>query len=153
MHSIVTTTKYEIFWLVVSGVKKNFLNRVPAILRAFRAIVQSEFGSFFCGGSSCEIGLVTDFVTVSEVQETLKDVFKEHSVEAEVLDTKDWIEARRTYMKDLGQLFAGVSQSEFITGRHSVAKTFHLLPNACNLRGWVERNKENVDFRDKLGLR
>jgi hypothetical protein len=114
--------------------------------------VANIFDSYECFAGH-EIGLVTDFVTVSEVQEILQDVFSEHTVETEAVDTKDWIEARDTYMKDLGQLFASVSHSDAVTGRHSVAKTFQLIPNARNLRRWVEQNKENPAFREKLGLR
>lgn len=114
--------------------------------------VANIFDSYECFAGH-EIGLVTDFVTVSEVQEILQDVFTQHTVETEAVDTKDWIEARDTYMKDLGQLFASVSHSNAVTSRHSVAKTFQLIPSARNLRRWVEQNKENPAFREKLGLR
>jgi len=114
--------------------------------------VANIFDSYECFAGH-EIGLVTDFVTVSEVQDILQDVFMENKIETEAVETKDWIEARNTYMKDLGQLFASVSHSDFITSRHSVAKTFRLVPSAKTLRGWVEQNKENAAFREKLGLR
>jgi hypothetical protein len=114
--------------------------------------VANIFDAFECYAGH-EIGLVTDFVTISEIQEIFQDAFHQHTVETEAVDTKDWIEARNTYMKDLGQLFAGVSHSNFIAGRHSVAKTFQLVPSARNLRGWVEQNKENIAFLEKLGLR
>ena len=114
--------------------------------------VASIFDSYECFAGH-EIGLVTDFVTVSEVQEIFQDVFSDHTVETETVDTENWIEARGTYMKDLGQLFASVSHSDPIRSRHSVAKTFKLVPSATNLRKWVEQNKENPAFREKLGLR
>ncbi len=114
--------------------------------------VANIFDSYQCFAGH-EIGLVTDFVTVSEVQEIFQDVFSEHTVEAETLDTKDWVEATDTYMKDLGQLFAGASDSKAIFGRHSVAKTLQLVPTARNLKRWVEQNRDDPAFREKLGLR
>lgn len=114
--------------------------------------VANIFDSYQCFAGH-EIGLVTDFVTVSEVQEIFQDVFSEHTVEAETLDTKDWVEATDTYMKDLGQLFAGASDSKAIMGRHSMAKTLQLVPTARNLKRWVEQNRDNPAFREKLGLR
>jgi hypothetical protein len=114
--------------------------------------VANIFDSYECFAGH-EIGLVTDFVTVSEVQEILQDVFTQHTVEMETVNTKEWIEARDTYMQDLGQLFASVSHSDAVTSRHSVAKTFQLIPSARNLRRWVEQNKDNAAFREKLGLR
>lgn len=114
--------------------------------------VANIFDSYECFAGH-EIGLVTDFVTVSEVQEIFQDVFSQHTVETEAVGTKDWIQARDTYMKDLGQLFASASRSDAIRSRHSVAKTFQLVPNARNLRRWVFQNKDNPAFREKLGLR
>jgi hypothetical protein len=114
--------------------------------------VANIFDSYECFAGH-EIGLVTDFVTVSEVQEIFQDIFPRHTVETEAVGTKDWIQARDTYMKDLGQLFASASRSDAIRSRHSVAKTFQLIPNARNLRRWVEQNKDNPAFREKLGLR
>lgn len=114
--------------------------------------VANIFDSYQCFAGH-EIGLVTDFVTVSEVQEIFQDAFKDHTLETETVDTKDWIEATDTYMKDLGQLFAGVSDSTAISGRHSVAKTLQLVPTARNLKRWVEQNRDNPSFREKLGLR
>ena len=114
--------------------------------------VANIFDSYQCFAGH-EIGLVTDFVTVSEVQEIFQDVFSEHTVETEMVDTKDWVEATNTYMKDLGQLFARLSDSKVITGRHSIAKTLQLVPTARNLKHWVEQNRDNPSFRDKLGLR
>ncbi|KAL3924658.1 MAG: hypothetical protein SGILL_000910 [Bacillariaceae sp.] len=101
-----------------------------------------------------EIGLMTDFVTAHEVKTMLNDVFAESiQVETESVDTTDWIEARDTYMRDLGQLFAGLSRSNAVTSRHSMAKTYQLVPNARGLRRWVEQNRDNPSFREKLGLR
>lgn len=114
--------------------------------------VANIFDSYECFAGH-EIGLVTDFVTVSEVQEIFQDVFSEHSVETETVDTKDWVEATDTYMKDLGQMFARLSDSKAIMARHSVAKTLQLVPTARNLKRWVEQNRDNPSFREKLGLR
>jgi nucleoside-diphosphate-sugar epimerase len=114
--------------------------------------VAKIFDSYQCFAGH-EIGLVTDFVTVSEVQAIFQDVFTEHTVETETVDTKDWVEATDTYMKDLGQMFAGLSDSKAISRRYSVAKTLQLVPTARNLKRWVEQNRDNPAFREKLGLR
>jgi uncharacterized protein YbjT (DUF2867 family) len=101
-----------------------------------------------------EIGLVTDFVTAHEVKEVIEDVFTESvTIESESVDTTDWIEKKDTYMRDLGQLFAGLSHSQAVASRHSLAETYKLLPNAKGLRRWVEQNRDNPAFREKLGLR
>lgn len=114
--------------------------------------VASIFDSYQCYAGH-EIGLVTDFVTVSEVQNIFQDAFSEHTVETETIDTKDWIQATGTYMKDMGQLFAGISDSQAISSRHSIASTLKLVPSASNLKRWVEENGNNPAFREKLGLR
>jgi uncharacterized protein YbjT (DUF2867 family) len=56
-----------------------------------------------------EIGLVTDFVTINEVRDIIEDVFmkngdKRAKLEAEVMGLDEWVEAKDTYMKDLGQV-------------------------------------------------
>jgi len=56
-----------------------------------------------------EIGLVTDFVTVSEVRDMIEDVFmsdkdRHETLNAEAVGTEEWVEAKDTYMKDLGQV-------------------------------------------------
>jgi hypothetical protein len=115
--------------------------------------VANIFDSYQCYAGH-EIGLVTDFVTVSEVKDIFQDVFdQDMSIETETVDTRDWVEAKDTYMKDLGQLFAGVSHSNAVVSRRSLARTFHLVPTARNLKRWVEQNRDNPAFREKLGLR
>jgi uncharacterized protein YbjT (DUF2867 family) len=101
-----------------------------------------------------EIGLMTDFVTAHEVKNILEEVLAEDlSVDIEKLETKEWVEARDTYMRDLGQLFAGLSHASAVTSRHSIAKTYKLVPNIRSLRRWVEENRDDPTFREKLGLR
>mmetsp|Transcript_18370 Transcript_18370/g.44361 ORF Transcript_18370/g.44361 Transcript_18370/m.44361 type:complete len:745 (-) Transcript_18370:45-2279(-) len=101
-----------------------------------------------------EIGLVTDFVTAHEVKQVIEDVFTESlTIESESVDTTDFIEKKDTYMRDLGQLFAGLSHSQAVASRHSLAETYKLCPNAKSLRRWVEQNRDNPAFREKLGLR
>jgi hypothetical protein len=115
--------------------------------------VANIFDSYECFAGH-EIGLVTDFVTAHEVKGMLQEVFSENlTVETESVDTANWVEARDTYMRDLGQLFAGLSRSNAVTSRHSMAKTFQLVPNVRSLRRWVEQNRDNPTFREKLGLR
>jgi hypothetical protein len=111
--------------------------------------VANIFDSYQCFAGH-EIGLVTDFVMVSEVQEIRQEMLTEHTTKTE---TKDWIEATDTYMKDLGQLFAGVSDSKAISGRHSIATTLKLVPEAGNLKRWVAENSDDPSFLEKLGLR
>ncbi|KAL3903650.1 MAG: hypothetical protein SGILL_010367, partial [Bacillariaceae sp.] len=101
-----------------------------------------------------EVGLMTDFVTAHEVKSMLEDVFTDNlTVETESVDTTEWVEARDTYMRDLGQWFSGLSHSNAATSRHSIAKTYQLVPNVRSLRRWVEQNRDNPSFREKLGLR
>lgn len=115
--------------------------------------VANIFDSYECFAGH-EIGLVTDFVSTREVQSIIQEVFSDElNVETENVETKDWIEARDTYMRDLGQLFSGLSHSEAVTSRHSMAKTYQLVPNVRSLRRWVEHNRDNPTFREKLGLR
>jgi hypothetical protein len=113
--------------------------------------VANIFDSYECYAGH-EIGLVTDFTSIQEVQEILQEVFDE-TVQVETQDTMEWVEARDTHMKDLGQLFASLSRSDAVKHRHSLAKTYQLVPSAKNLRRWVESNKDNPQFREKLGLR
>ncbi|KAG7367461.1 NmrA family protein [Nitzschia inconspicua] len=101
-----------------------------------------------------EIGLMTEFVTAHEVKSMIQDILDvDLSVETENIETNEWIEARDTYMRDLGQVFAGLSHANAVTSRHSIAKTYKLAPNIRSLRRWVEENRENPSFREKLGLR
>lgn len=56
-----------------------------------------------------EIGLVTDFVTVKEVRDIIDDVFMQSEdaatkLETEEVKAEEWLVAKDTYMKDLGQV-------------------------------------------------
>jgi hypothetical protein len=105
-----------------------------------------------------EVGLVTDFVSVADVRDIIQDVFlrNENSnivLETEEVSMEDWIEAKDTYMKDLGQMFAYMAHTDEVKMRRSVAKTMKLLPSARMLRQWVEHHVDDASFREKLGLR
>ena len=105
-----------------------------------------------------EVGLVTDFVSVSEVRDIIDDVFLKRGdsdmiLETEEVSREDWVKAKDTYMKDLGQMFAYLAHSDAVKMRRSVAKTMKLVPSARPLREWIEQNVDNVAFREKLGLR
>jgi nucleoside-diphosphate-sugar epimerase len=111
-----------------------------------------------------EIGLVTDYVTVSEVADIVTDVYSEQSgeggttsqtrvLEKEEVETDKWIEAQDTYMKDFGQMFAYMASSPAVKKRRSIAQTLQLVPNAQPLKEWIRKNKDDPDFREKLGLR
>ncbi|CAJ1966616.1 unnamed protein product [Cylindrotheca closterium] len=99
--------------------------------------------------SGHELALLTNFVTVEQAEEVNGAI----DSKAEFSKGKTRVEADHTYMKDLGQLFSKMSHSTMIAGRHETAKTLNLIPNAQNLKGWVEHNSENVAFREKLGIR
>ena len=102
-----------------------------------------------------EIGLVTDFVTVAEICEALNAVAGA-KVETKTVTQEDWIQIAsndRAYMKDMGQIFAYLSHTDAVQKRHSIARTLKLVPSARPLKQWVEQNKDNPAFREKLGLR
>jgi len=111
-----------------------------------------------------EIGLVTDFVTMSEAAEMIKDVFfsekddKTGGVKKTKIEKKDAtkdlrIEKGDTFAKDLGQMFRYYSKTDAVKKRRSVAKTMQLVPDARPLRKWLEENRDNAEFRQMLGLR
>jgi ubiquinone/menaquinone biosynthesis C-methylase UbiE len=103
---------------------------------------------------------VTDFVTVKEVADILTEAMQVNNddgettqIEQEQVETTEWLEARETYMKDLGQIFQSMAHTEAVQRRKSIAKTMELVPTAKPLRQWIEENKDNPEFREKLGLR
>lgn len=102
-----------------------------------------------------EIGLVTDFVSVTEVKEMINEVFLDNGEEMEIetISTDSFIEPTDTYMKDMGQMFAYMAHTDAVKQRHSIAKTMKLVPSAQPLRHWIKANVDNVAFREKLGLR
>lgn len=110
-----------------------------------------------------EIGLVTEFVTVSQVADIITDVYSESEsgatstqarvVEREEVEAEKWIEAQDTYMKDFGQMFKYMAHSEAVQQRRSIAQTLQLVPNAQPLKEWIKKNKDDPEFREKLGLR
>ncbi len=110
-----------------------------------------------------EIGLVTDFVTISEVAETITEVFyKETDADGTVrkgkLEKKEvtvdaWVEKKGTTAKDLGQLFSYYSKTDAVKKRRSIAQTLELVPDAKPLKEWIESNRNNASFRQRLGLR
>jgi len=124
-----------------------------------------------------EIGLVTDFVTVSAIRDAFNAVIMEETestttnttatedgtkaisssrvIETQIVTQNDWnsMQEQDTYMKDLGQMFAYMSHTDLVKKRHSLARTMKLVPSAKPLKLWVEQNKEDPSFREKLGLR
>eukprot|EP00957_Ditylum_brightwellii_P190881 14534256-Ditylum_brightwellii.AAC.1 len=50
-------------------------------------------------------------------------------------------------------MFRYYSKTDAVKKRRSVAKTLDLVPDARPLRKWLEENRDNVLFRQKLGLR
>ena len=110
-----------------------------------------------------EIGLVTDFVTISEVATTITEVFFEETdadgtVRKGKLEKKDvtvdaWVEKKETTAKDLGQMFSYYSNTDAVKQRRSIAQTLELIPDAQPLKQWIESNRNNASFRQRLGLR
>lgn len=110
-----------------------------------------------------EIGLVTDYVTISEAVEVVIDtMYREEDSAGNVVlrkvnkkETKveKWIENRGTVTKDLGQMFSYYARTDAVKKRRSVAETLQLLPDARPMRQWLEDNKNNQSMRQKLGIR
>lgn len=110
-----------------------------------------------------EIGLVTDFVSISEVAETITEIFfeetdangnvKKGKVEKKDVTVDAWIEKKETIAKDLGQMFKYYSNTDAVRKRRSIAKTLDLVPDAQPMKQWLESNRNNASFRQRLGLR
>mmetsp|Transcript_4585 Transcript_4585/g.6785 ORF Transcript_4585/g.6785 Transcript_4585/m.6785 type:complete len:724 (+) Transcript_4585:92-2263(+) len=110
-----------------------------------------------------EIGLVTDYVTISEAVEVVIDtMYREEDsagnitmrkVNKKETKVEKWIENRGTVTKDLGQMFSYYARSDAVKKRRSVAETLQLLPDARPMRQWLEDNKNNASMRQKLGIR
>lgn len=109
-----------------------------------------------------EIGLVTDYVTISEAVEVVIDTMcrEEDSAgnvvmrKVKMKETKveKGIKNRGTVTKDLGQMFSYYARSDAVKKRRSVAETLQLLPDARPMRQWLEDNKNNQSMRQKLGI-
>ena len=120
-----------------------------------------------------DIGLMTDVLSFAEAHEIIRQVFFEG--ESTVALTKDektsvnmsnssWSSSslpafsRHQYRvdifpKDLGQMFRYLNKTEAVKRRQTVAKTMALVPDAKPFRQWLEENRDNVEFREMLGLR
>lgn len=113
--------------------------------------------------SGREIGMVTDFVTISEVATKITEVFFEETdadgtVRKGKLEKKDvtvdaWVKKKETTAKDLGQLFSYYSKTDAVKKRRSIAQTLKLVPDAEPLKQWIESNRNNASFHQRLGLR
>ena len=113
--------------------------------------------------SGREIGLVTDYVTISEAVEVIVETMYREEDSAGNITTRKvkkketkvekWIENRGTVTKDLGQMFSYYARSDAVKKRRSVAETLQLLPDARPMRQWLEDNKNNASLREKLGIR
>jgi len=110
-----------------------------------------------------EIGLVTDFVTIEEVAEKITNTFFEEedsegnkttiTIEKKDVTVEQWVEKQETAAKDLGQMFKYFSKMDAVKRRRSIAKTLELLPDVNRFEKWMEKNKYNKSFREKLGVR
>jgi uncharacterized protein YbjT (DUF2867 family) len=103
-----------------------------------------------------EIGLVTDFKSYSDFQKMMEDAILQGSSSEEtpfVAEDEIRNRSKHSYPKDLGQMFGTLAHSDAVKMRRSVAKTMDLVPSARPLREWIEQNRNNEAFREKLGLR
>lgn len=122
-----------------------------------------------------EIALVTDVLSLSEATDIIENVFFETKQEillentssssgtAEVKSSSSTsltmlaqskeCKVVDTFAKDLGSIFREYSKTELVKHRGLVAKTMELVPDAKPFRRWLEENRDNVEFREMLGLR
>jgi hypothetical protein len=106
-----------------------------------------------------EIGLVTDYVTISEaVKVVIATMYRKEDSAGNVVlpkvnkkETKveKWIEKT----EDLGQMFSYYARTDAVKKRRSVVETLQLLPDARPIWQWLEDNKNNQSMLQKLGIR
>eukprot|EP00934_Nitzschia_sp_Nitz4_P008358 Nitzschia sp. Nitz4//scaffold7_size249615//98186//100242//NITZ4_001167-RA/size249615-augustus-gene-0.7-mRNA-1//1//CDS//3329558412//8348//frame0 len=117
-------------------------NQVYVGLDELGTTAANIFSSYQCYAGH-EIGVVTEFARVTSV--------KNGATEAEA--GKPQLTIGDTYMKDLGQLFVGMSHLDAVARRETVARNLELVPKLQNLSRWIDQNSDNPEFREKLGLR
>jgi hypothetical protein len=122
-----------------------------------------------------EIALMTDILSLNEASGIIKEVFfMTKSATVAVLgdnlepsvtlnDTLSWTTSTQeqpemeykldTFAKDLGRMFRFMNKSEAVKRRQAVAKTMELVPDIRTFRQWLEDNRDNVEFREMLGIR
>mmetsp|Transcript_2544 Transcript_2544/g.4627 ORF Transcript_2544/g.4627 Transcript_2544/m.4627 type:complete len:710 (-) Transcript_2544:707-2836(-) len=170
IHVDENTGKEELFMTVPKDKKKNSGKETKVMCMSVQELgpaVANIFDSYQVYAGH-EIALVTDFVTLSEAAEMIQDVFftetvkedgdeiniqNDRKVETKVEDIDTWVEKRDTHIKDLGQLFQYYSKFDVVKQRDSIAQTLELVPDARPLRQWLEENRDNMEFRQMLGLR
>ena len=110
--------------------------------------------------SGHEIGLATDFLTIREIAQVIQDTYSdtlsslpEAQRVAKVAEIQEKYRTKGTRVVDLGSIFAYFSQSEAVKERHSIAKVLQLCPDPTPFKEWMQKNKDNPAFREKLGLR
>lgn len=108
--------------------------------------------------SGHEVGLITDILSLEEATEIVEEVFyDQHQAEA---DASEQLASSttssykvNTVAKDLGQMFRCYSKTDAVKQRASIAKTLELVPDAKPFKNWLEENRDNVEFREMLGIR
>eukprot|EP00804_Cyclotella_cryptica_P006737 CCRYP_015702-RA/>CCRYP_015702-RA protein AED:0.02 eAED:0.02 QI:194/1/1/1/1/1/2/358/821 len=122
-----------------------------------------------------EIALMTDVLSLREASGIIKEVFfMTKSATVTVLgsslepcvtvnDTSTWTATTEeepnmeykldTFAKDLGSMFRFMNKSEAVKRRQAVARTMELVPDIRTFRQWLEDNRDNVEFREMLGIR
>eukprot|EP00814_Leptocylindrus_danicus_P009711 CAMPEP_0116011846 /NCGR_PEP_ID=MMETSP0321-20121206/4795_1 /TAXON_ID=163516 /ORGANISM="Leptocylindrus danicus var. danicus, Strain B650" /LENGTH=766 /DNA_ID=CAMNT_0003481125 /DNA_START=108 /DNA_END=2408 /DNA_ORIENTATION=+ len=115
-----------------------------------------------------EIGLATDFITIREVAQVVREIFFESRIDnkddtsandtnriVQIQHVHDQMQVEGTGNRiiDLGAIFGFCSQSDAVRKRHSIAKVLNLCPEPTTFKMWMNENKYNPAFREKLGLR
>ena len=114
-----------------------------------------------------EIGLATDFITIREVAQVVREVFFDTRVDngnitsnkakqiahLQHVHEQMQVEGSGNRTIDLGAIFGFCSQSDAVQKRHCIAKVLDLCPEPTTFKMWMNENKYNPAFREKLGLR
>ena len=110
--------------------------------------------------SGHEIRLVTDILSIGEATEIVQQVFfasQSHKHSSIDTDTEESSVSSTDYgldivAQDLGQIFRFYSRLDWVKQCDSIAKTMELVPDAKPFKRWLEENRDNVEFREMLGL-
>ena len=109
--------------------------------------------------SGHEVGLITDILSLEEATEIVEKVFFDQHRAAETDESEQLASSTTssykvdTVARDLGQMFRCYSKTEAVKQRASIAKTLELVPDAKPFKSWLEENRDNVEFREMLGIR
>lgn len=103
-----------------------------------------------------EVALVTEFISARDVKNIVDKTFQEDNkdeLEIEEMSADSWIQEKESYIRDLGRLFQFMVDTDVVQNRMPLARSLKLIPSARTLDKWVDENRENPAFREKLGIR